>query len=113
MITIALCMSLAGDPISAVHLYNPVDQPVMVEVELPTGSDTAHIVLLNADGGVLAGPERIESGVSALDLLQIGRLDFQAPDDSRFPCLQLARQSAENGGTAPAMLNAATGSSTR
>ena len=55
----------------------------------------------------LAWPERIESGVSALDLLQIGRLDFQAPDDSRFPCLQLASQSAENGGTAPAMLNAA------
>ncbi|WP_326429851.1 1-deoxy-D-xylulose-5-phosphate reductoisomerase [Stutzerimonas frequens] len=55
----------------------------------------------------LAWPERIESGVSALDLLRIGRLDFQAPDDSRFPCLQLARQSAENGGTAPAMLNAA------
>lgn len=55
----------------------------------------------------LAWPERIESGVSALDLLQIGRLDFQAPDDSRFPCLQLARQSAENGGTAPVMLNAA------
>ncbi|WP_444817096.1 1-deoxy-D-xylulose-5-phosphate reductoisomerase [Stutzerimonas frequens] len=55
----------------------------------------------------LAWPERIESGVSALDLLQIGRLDFQAPDDSRFPCLQLARQSAESGGTAPAMLNAA------
>ncbi|MDL0441563.1 1-deoxy-D-xylulose-5-phosphate reductoisomerase [Stutzerimonas frequens] len=55
----------------------------------------------------LAWPERIESGVSALDLLQIGRLDFQAPDYSRFPCLQLARQSAENGGTAPAMLNAA------
>ncbi|MDP6600786.1 MAG: peptidylprolyl isomerase, partial [Phycisphaerales bacterium] len=62
MITIALCMSLAGDPISAVHLYNPVDQPVMVEVELPTGSDTAHIVLLNADGGVLAGPERVIAG---------------------------------------------------
>ncbi|MUT70117.1 1-deoxy-D-xylulose-5-phosphate reductoisomerase [Stutzerimonas frequens] len=55
----------------------------------------------------LAWPERIESGVSALDLLQIGRLDFQAPDDLRFPCLQLARQSAESGGTAPAMLNAA------
>ena len=55
----------------------------------------------------LAWPERIESGVSALDLLQIGRLDFQAPDDSRFPCLQLARHSAENGGTAPTMLNAA------
>jgi len=55
----------------------------------------------------LAWPERIDSGVSALDLLQIGRLDFQAPDDLRFPCLRLARQAAEVGGTAPAMLNAA------
>ncbi|MCQ4262039.1 1-deoxy-D-xylulose-5-phosphate reductoisomerase [Stutzerimonas stutzeri] len=55
----------------------------------------------------LAWPERIDSGVSALDLLQIGRLDFQAPDDLRFPCLRLARLAAENGGTAPAMLNAA------
>ncbi|MDH2242081.1 1-deoxy-D-xylulose-5-phosphate reductoisomerase [Pseudomonas sp. GD03855] len=55
----------------------------------------------------LAWPERIDSGVSALDLLQIGRLDFQAPDDLRFPCLQLARLAAQSGGTAPAMLNAA------
>ncbi len=55
----------------------------------------------------LAWPERIDSGVSALDLLQVGRLDFQTPDDLRFPCLRLARQAAETGGTAPAMLNAA------
>lgn len=55
----------------------------------------------------LAWPERIESGVSALDLLRVGRLDFQAPDDRRFPCLRLARTAAEVGGTAPAMLNAA------
>ena len=55
----------------------------------------------------LAWPERIDSGVSALDLLQVGRLDFQTPDDLRFPCLRLARQAAEIGGTAPAMLNAA------
>ncbi|MFL9815137.1 1-deoxy-D-xylulose-5-phosphate reductoisomerase [Stutzerimonas sp. VN223-3] len=55
----------------------------------------------------LAWPERIDSGVSALDLLQIGRLDFQAPDQQRFPCLRIARQAAQDGGTAPAMLNAA------
>jgi len=55
----------------------------------------------------LAWPERIDSGVSALDLLQIGRLDFEAPDPQRFPCLRIARQAAEVGGTAPAMLNAA------
>lgn len=55
----------------------------------------------------LAWPERIDSGVSALDLLQVGRLDFQAPDLERFPCLRIARQAALTGGTAPAILNAA------
>ena len=55
----------------------------------------------------LAWPERIDSGVSALDLLQVGRLDFEAPDQHRFPCLRIARQAAQDGGTAPAMLNAA------
>lgn len=55
----------------------------------------------------LAWPERIDAGVSALDLFKIARLDFQAPDEQRFPCLRLARQAAEAGGSAPAMLNAA------
>ena len=55
----------------------------------------------------LAWPERIDSGVPALDLLAIGRLDFQAPDEQRFPCLRLARQAAEAGGSAAASLNAA------
>ena len=55
----------------------------------------------------LAWPERIDSGVSALDLLQVGRLDFEAPDEQRFPCLRIARLAAQDGGTAPAMLNAA------
>ncbi len=55
----------------------------------------------------LAWPERIDSGVSALDLVRIGHLDFHAPDEQRFPCLRMARQAAQNGGTAPAMLNAA------
>lgn len=55
----------------------------------------------------LAWPERIESGVAALDLFKVARLDFAAPDATRFPCLGLARQAAEEGGTAPATLNAA------
>lgn len=55
----------------------------------------------------LAWPERIDSGVSPLDLLATGRLDFQAPDMQRFPCLRLAREAAEAGGTAAALLNAA------
>ncbi len=55
----------------------------------------------------LSWPERIDSGVAPLDLFKVGRLDFQEPDELRFPCLRLARQAAQAGGTAPAMLNAA------
>jgi 1-deoxy-D-xylulose-5-phosphate reductoisomerase len=55
----------------------------------------------------LAWPERIDSGVAPLDLFAVARLDFQAPDESRFPCLRLARAAAEAGGSAPALLNAA------
>ncbi|MES9942298.1 MAG: 1-deoxy-D-xylulose-5-phosphate reductoisomerase [Candidatus Thiodiazotropha sp. 6PLUC1] len=55
----------------------------------------------------LAWPERVESGVSSLDLFQIGRLDFEEPDLDRFPCLGLAYQAIDSGGTACAVLNAA------
>lgn len=55
----------------------------------------------------LAWPARMDSGVAPLDLFAVGRLDFEAPDDQRFPCLRLARQAAQAGNSAPAMLNAA------
>lgn len=55
----------------------------------------------------LGWPERIGSGVESLDILRAARLDFEAPDATRFPCLGLARAAAEAGGTAPAVLNAA------
>ena len=55
----------------------------------------------------LAWPERIESGVGTLDLIAQARLDFQAPDYARFPCLRLATEAMQCGGTAPAVLNAA------
>ncbi|MCU7798178.1 MAG: 1-deoxy-D-xylulose-5-phosphate reductoisomerase [Candidatus Thiodiazotropha sp. (ex Myrtea spinifera)] len=55
----------------------------------------------------LAWPDRIESGVGSLDLFQVAQLDFEAPDLQRFPCLRLAFQAIEAGGTAPAILNAA------
>ena len=53
----------------------------------------------------MAWPDRMDSGVGPL--AAAGRLDFEAPDVGRFPCLALARQAAEAGGSAPAMLNAA------
>jgi len=55
----------------------------------------------------LGFPDRLESGVSSLDLLKIGRLDFAEPDMVRFPCLRLAYDALNAGGTAPAILNAA------
>ena len=55
----------------------------------------------------LGWPERIGSGVQSLDIVAAARLDFEAPDTGRFPALQLARDAAEAGGTAPAVLNAA------
>ncbi len=55
----------------------------------------------------LGYPERIEAGVSMLDLAKAGRLDFEALDRERFPCVSLAYSAMRRGGTAPAILNAA------
>jgi len=55
----------------------------------------------------LAYPERVEAGVSWLDLAKIGQLTFETPDYARFPCLKLAYQALDAGGAAPAILNAA------
>lgn len=55
----------------------------------------------------LAWPNRIDSGVAPLDLVAAGRLDFAAADHQHFPCLALAYQALNAGGTSTAILNAA------
>lgn len=55
----------------------------------------------------LAWPERIEPGVTPLDLFAIGQLTFSRPDLQRFPCLGLAYSALEQGGTCSTILNAA------
>ena len=87
-------------PQSVVHsLVDYVDGSVLAQLGNPDmRTPIAH---------ALAWPERIDSGVSALDLLLTARLDFHAPDPQRFPCLGLARQAFDAGGTACATLNAA------
>lgn len=55
----------------------------------------------------LAWPERIDAGVAHLDLVEAARLDFEAPDTASFPCLRIARECIEAGGTAMAICNAA------
>lgn len=52
-------------------------------------------------------PERIDSGVGELDFGALSALTFQKPDFDRFPCLKLAYQAMNAGGSAPCVLNAA------
>jgi len=55
----------------------------------------------------LGHPDRIESGVEPLDPVAVSQLNFEAADEQRFPCLRLARAAIAEGGTRPALLNAA------
>ncbi len=55
----------------------------------------------------LAYPERMESGVSSLDLARGPDLQFEEPDLQRFPCLALAFNALKVGGAAATVLNAA------
>ena len=97
-------------------------EPARVEVVVHPQS-IVHSLVEYVDGSILAQlgnpdmrtpiahalgwPERIGSGVQSLDLTAVARLDFEPPDLERFPALRLARDVAEAGGTAPAVLNAA------
>jgi len=55
----------------------------------------------------LAWPRRMAAPSARLDLARIGSLTFEAPDFERFPCLRLAREALQTGGSAPTILNAA------
>ncbi|HQV24818.1 MAG TPA: 1-deoxy-D-xylulose-5-phosphate reductoisomerase [Acinetobacter sp.] len=55
----------------------------------------------------LAWPERLVTDVPALDLFEVTQLNFQSPDNIKFPALNLARQAMKAGGLAPTILNAA------
>ena len=96
--------------------------PGMIEVVVHPQS-IIHSMVQYRDGSVLAQmgnpdmrtpiayglgwPERLVSGVAPLDLIATARLDFEAPDEGRFPCLRLAREAVVAGGTAMAVCNAA------
>lgn len=55
----------------------------------------------------LGWPQRLAVPVPTLDLIALAQLTFEAPDDSRFPALRLARQVLRDGQGAPTLLNAA------
>ena len=93
-------VSVVVHPQSIVHsMVEYVDGSILAQLGNPDmRTPIAH---------ALGWPERIGSGVESLDLVAAARLEFEAPDDVRFPSLGLARAAAEAGGTAPAALNAA------
>jgi 1-deoxy-D-xylulose-5-phosphate reductoisomerase len=79
-------------------------------VQLADGAMLAHIGpkdMRIAISYALHGATSIELPIAALDLVQVGALTFEAVDLDAFPCLRLAREAAQAGGTAPCVLNAA------
>ncbi|MBN1255946.1 MAG: 1-deoxy-D-xylulose-5-phosphate reductoisomerase [Deltaproteobacteria bacterium] len=55
----------------------------------------------------LSYPKRLLAGIPSLNLVELNHLTFDHPDFAKFPCLKLAYQALETGGTLPAVLNAA------
>lgn len=116
----ATLMNKGLEVIEAHWLFNA--RPSEIDVVVHPQS-VIHSMVEYVDGSVLAQlgnpdmrtpiayglgyPERLSSGVSALDLIKIGRLDFKPVDTQRFPCLRLAYDALNLGGTAPAIINAA------
>jgi 1-deoxy-D-xylulose-5-phosphate reductoisomerase len=116
----ATMMNKGLEVIEACWLFNATLEQIQVVIH---PQSVIHSLVEYADGSVLAQlsnpdmrtpiahalawPQRMAAGVAALDLVQVGRLDFQAPDYNRFPCLRLALAAMAAGGAAPAALNAA------
>ena len=60
-----------------------------------------------AIGYALTYPDRPPLNVDRLDFAKLARLDFEAPDEDRFPALRLARTAMQRGGLQGAIMNAA------
>jgi 1-deoxy-D-xylulose-5-phosphate reductoisomerase len=87
-------------PQSVIHsLVEYVDGSMLAQL----GTPDMRIPIAHA----LAWPERAESGAERLSLFNVARLEFEAPDLERFPCLRFAYEAARRGGTAAAIMNAA------
>lgn len=110
----------ALEMIEAKHLFDV--RPDQIEVIVHPQS-IVHSMVGYRDGSVLAQlgcpdmrtaigyaltyPDRPELNVERLDFAKLARLDFEAPDEVRFPALRLARTALERGGIQSAVMNAA------
>lgn len=116
----ATCMNKGLELIEAARLF-PVPHDAIEIVIHP--QSVIHSLVDYIDGSVLAQlgppdmrtpiahclawPDRMATPMAPLDLIAISRLDFAAPDETRFPALRLAREALAAGGARPAILNAA------
>ncbi|MBI3188305.1 MAG: 1-deoxy-D-xylulose-5-phosphate reductoisomerase, partial [Gammaproteobacteria bacterium] len=116
----ASMMNKGLEVIEACYLFNTTADKIQVVIH---PQSVIHSMVSYNDGSVLAQmgnpdmrtpiahalawPERIVSGVEPLDIFAVARLDFEQPDNQRFPCLAMAYQSLQIGGTATTILNAA------
>ena len=115
----ATLMNKGFETIEAHHLfgvpYERIDVVVHPQsivhslVHLNDGASLAHLGYPDMRVPIsyaLHFPQRADTEVPALDLAATGELTFEPPDLDSFPCLRLARQAGEAGGTAPCVLNA-------
>jgi len=116
----ATLMNKGFEVIEACHLFGLEERAVEVVVH---PQSIVHSLLEFQDGSVMAQlgpadmrlpiqyaltyPERVASSRPRLRLEELGRLDFEAADPTKFPCLRLAREAYRAGGAGPAILNAA------
>lgn len=116
----ATMMNKGLEVIEAHHLFNISVKHVQVVVH---PQSIIHSMVEFCDGSILAQlgipdmripisyalayPKRLSNELPSLDLFDVQRLDFYPPDFKRFPCLRLAMDAAHEGGTMPAVLNAA------
>lgn len=116
----ATMMNKGLEVIEAVWLFGLQPQQIQVVVH---PQSVVHALVEYADGSLLAQlgapdmrtpiaqalawPERIASGVAALDLLALANLEFQPLESARYPCFDLATAALSTGGVAPAVLSAA------
>ena len=87
-------------PQSVVHsMVEYIDGSILAQLSPPDMT----FALQNA----LFYPNRYRKVSETIDFTKILKLDFQPPDEGRFPCLRLAREALDAGGAAPAAFNAA------
>ena len=101
---------LFGVPYDAIDVVVHPQSIVHSLVHLNDGASLAHLGYPDMRVPIsyaLHFPERADVPLPTLDLASVGSLTFEEPDLERFPCLRLAREAGEAGGTAPCVLNAA------